>query len=96
MVFSTKELCNIIYELKDAGEIQINLGFAKGKKWYLAGYKGGSEPGVLQYTHILQKDKDDNIYTVSVTINNPDKKVNKSKFNELTNRLILLVKKGNI
>ena len=94
--FSTKELCNIIYALKDAGEIQINPGFAKGKKWYLAGYKGGSEPGVLQYTHILQKDKDDNIYTVSVTINNPDKKVNKSKFNELTNRLILLVKKGNI
>ena len=53
--FSTEELASIIYDLQGANEIYINPGLATKSDWYRAGYKGGSEGGVLQYTHLLQK-----------------------------------------
>jgi len=92
--FSTEELCKIIYELREADEIRINPGLVEKENWYLVGFKGGSEPGVLQYTHLLQKEPGQDIYAVSVTINNPAKEVDFNKVNELTTRLISLIQKG--
>ncbi len=94
--FSTKELASIIYDLKGAEEIYINPGLADGSDWYRAGYKGGSEGGVLQYTHLLQKKKGSPIYVVSVTVNNPERSLDSSKITEITSRLISLVKSGEL
>ncbi|WP_425449069.1 serine hydrolase [Dethiothermospora halolimnae] len=94
--FTTEELCNVIYDLKDANEIKINSGLVNKDNWYIAGYKGGSEPGVLQFTHILQKTKDSDVYTVSVTINNKKNIINNNKISELTTRLINLIEKNKI
>ena len=89
--FSTKELCQTIYDLKDIQELRLNPGLVSKNNWYFAGYKGGSEPGVLQYTHILQKEVDAPIYAVSVTVNNKNG-VDENQVTELTSRLISLLK----
>ena len=90
--FSTEELASIIYDLRGANEIYINPGLATKSDWYRAGYKGGSEGGVLQYTHLLQKSKNSPVYVISLTANNPEKGLNTSKITEITSRLIALVK----
>ncbi|RAK11906.1 beta-lactamase family protein [Halanaerobium saccharolyticum] len=89
--FSTEELAGLIYELKDAPEIKINSGLVDKNNYYLAGYKGGSEPGVLQFTHLLQKTENADIYAVSLTINNSEKAVDSQKAAQLTARLISAV-----
>ena len=94
--FSTEELASIIYDLREANEIYINPGLATKSNWYRAGYKGGSEGGVLQYTHLLQKSKNSPVYVISLTANNPDKGLNTSKITEIASRLIALVKEGKL
>jgi len=89
--FSTEELAEMIYELKNAPEIKINPGLVDQKNYYLAGYKGGSEPGVLQFTHLLQKREESDIYAISVTINNSEQEVEQQKAAQLTSRLISAV-----
>ncbi|MGM0603412.1 MAG: serine hydrolase [Bacillota bacterium] len=86
--FSTEELARLIYQLKNTEEIKINSGLVQKRNYYLAGYKGGSEPGVLSFTHILQKTSENDIYAVSVTINNTDRTINKEKVAQLVSRLI--------
>ena len=88
--FSTNELSTLIYELKDAEELFINSGLVAKEKWHKAGYKGGSEAGVLQYTHLLQKSSESSIYTISVTANS-DSGVNTEIITKLTTRLISLI-----
>lgn len=90
--FSTKELAKTIYELRKAEELQINSGLANKNNWFKVGYKGGSEAGVLQYTHLLQKRQDGPIYVVSVT-SNSEKGIETNKIKELTSRLISLLNK---
>ena len=85
-----------IYDLRRADEIKINPGLVTENNWYRAGYKGGSEAGVLQYTHVLQKEKGADIYTLSVTVNNSKQKLNTDEITNLTSRLISLIKKENI
>ena len=89
--FSTEELAELIYQLKDAPEIKINSGLVDKNEYYLAGYKGGSEPGVLQFTHLLQKTKNADIYAISLTINNSEQAVDVQKAAQLTSRLISAV-----
>lgn len=91
--FTTKELCNLIYELKGAEQITINPGLAAKDKWHKIGFKGGSEPGVLQYTHLLQETPEGPIYTVSVTANGKEG-VDNNKVTELTSRLISKLRKN--
>lgn len=94
--FSTEELASIIYDLRGANEIYINPGLATKSDWYRVGYKGGSEGGVLQYTHLLQKSKNSPVYVISLTVNNPEKELNTSKITEIASRLISLVKDGKL
>lgn len=86
--FSTEELARLIYQLKDTEEIKINPGLVQKKNYYLAGYKGGSEPGVLNFTHILQKTPESDIYAVSVTVNNKNRAINTEEVAQLVSRLI--------
>lgn len=94
--FTTHELSKLIYDLREADELGINPGLAVKEDWNMVGYKGGSEPGVLQYTHILQKAEEGDIYTVSLTVNNPNQELDNSKITELTSRIISLIKHGKI
>ncbi|HNY10111.1 MAG TPA: serine hydrolase [Candidatus Wallbacteria bacterium] len=88
---TTRELCKVIYELKDNPSLAINPGLADMDRWRNVGYKGGSEPGVLNYTHILQSKKNGDLYSISATINNETTEVQTEKFTELTGRLISLI-----
>ncbi len=94
--FTTKELCQVIYGLRAAEELRINSGLVDAAKWHIAGYKGGSEPGVLQYTHLLQKGQDDPVYAIAVTVNNPADLVDSALVTELTIRLISLIEQGKL
>jgi len=88
---TSRELCDAIYRLKQDSSLTINSGLADASLWNHAGYKGGSEPGVLNYTHILQKKSGGNFYAVSATINNETAEVQTEKFTELIARTISLV-----
>ncbi|MDD5091400.1 MAG: serine hydrolase [Candidatus Wallbacteria bacterium] len=85
---TTGELCRVIYELRENSAIRINPGLADKKKWHLIGYKGGSEGGVLNYTHVLQKTPSSPVYCISATINDIEKEVADKDFTALTGRLI--------
>jgi len=89
--FSSEELAELIYQLRDAPEIKINAGLVDKNDYYLAGFKGGSEPGVLQFTQLLQKTEGSDIYAVSVTINNSEQEVEQQQAVQLTSRLIAAV-----
>jgi hypothetical protein len=88
---STRELCQVVYELKDSPYLAINPGLVAGTKWSLAGYKGGSEPGVLNYTHVLRKDAKSPVYAIAATINNPKAEVDTQAFTVLVSRLIGMI-----
>jgi beta-lactamase class A len=89
--FSTEELAELIYQLREAPEIKINPGLVNKDNYYLAGFKGGSEPGVLQFTHLLQKTESSDIYAISVTFNNSEQGLDQQKLSQLTSRLISAV-----
>lgn len=95
--FTTDELCQIIETMKGESTLAINAGIADKKEWFYAGYKGGSEPGVLNYTHLLQTKKDSPVYSISATINDTQNNVDKdSEFTLLITRLIGLIQSGKI
>ncbi|MCK9224163.1 MAG: class A beta-lactamase-related serine hydrolase [Candidatus Muirbacterium halophilum] len=89
--FSTKELCRVIFDLKDSDILRINDSGLTTDNWDFVGYKGGSEPGVLNLTYVLKKGND--IYTLSITANNSEKSFdfNKvfKKVSELLNILFI-------
>jgi len=94
---STKELCEVIYDVKDNTALQINTGIGlKKDKWNYVGYKGGSEPGVLNLTFLVQKEKISDYYCVSVTLNNESKEVDQKKIIELVSRLVVLIENKKI
>lgn len=82
-LISTRELCQVVFELRDSPYFAINPELVDRSKWSLAGYKGGSEPGVLNYTHLLRKDAKGPVYAVSATINNPKAEVDTQEFTSL-------------
>ncbi|PKL50760.1 MAG: hypothetical protein CVV42_01795 [Candidatus Riflebacteria bacterium HGW-Riflebacteria-2] len=90
---STRNLCDVIYSLRDNHLIRINpaTGLVNKKDWHIAGFKGGSEPGVLNYTWLLQKTPKSPFYTLSCTIINTQKAVDSDKFDILVSRLLKLV-----
>ncbi|WP_066501517.1 serine hydrolase [Abyssisolibacter fermentans] len=94
--FTTEELCDVIYDLKDSDEIKINPGLVLKENWNTVGFKGGSEPGVLNYTQLLQKNQEGDIYTISVTVNNTENNVDVNQVTRLTQRLISLIENGKL
>ncbi|EKD80958.1 MAG: hypothetical protein ACD_39C02074G0003 [uncultured bacterium] len=90
---STRDLCEVIYSLRDNLLLRINpaSGLVDKRDWHVAGFKGGSEPGVLNYTWILQKKPDAPYYTLSCTVIDAEKAVDDNSFNSLASRLLKLV-----
>ncbi|HAZ13157.1 MAG: hypothetical protein A2X86_20825 [Bdellovibrionales bacterium GWA2_49_15] len=77
---TTKEICSLIFSMKGLNILSINPGLATKENWNYVGYKGGSEPGVIQFTHLLQSKNDQKWYCVSGSWNDPAKNVDDDKF----------------
>ncbi|MFZ5952474.1 MAG: serine hydrolase [Candidatus Rifleibacteriota bacterium] len=92
-LISTRELCSAIYQLRHLKILGINpaTGLVDPKEWAMVGFKGGSEPGVLNYTWVLQLKDDENIYCLSCTANDPVDPVNDADFNMAVTRLLKLI-----
>ena len=93
---TTRELSEDIYRLRDVTALRINPGLANPSEWQTVGYKGGSEPGVLNFTHVLKKNDESPWYTISMTINNDQEEVNQKAFGKLATRLIHLIEAGKV
>lgn len=90
---SSSELCRLIESLYEVVCLEINPGLANKDDWYFVGYKGGSEPGVLNHTYLLQKTDVSPLISISATVNDTEKFVDDDKFNELISRLITELRK---
>lgn len=65
------------------------MGDATAQKWTYVGYKGGSEPGVVNMTWLLQ-DKAQRWHTLSLGWNNPAAPVDETQLNLLVSRILAL------
>ena len=65
---STETLCAWMETVADQDLMQINAGILRSTDWDRVAFKGGSEPGVLNYT-TLARDEQDRDFCVSVTWN---------------------------
>lgn len=66
--FTTHELCTLIERVATFPLMGVNPGLADPRQWKSVAYKGGSEPGVLNFTTALIKGN--SRYCVSATWNN--------------------------
>ena len=90
---TTEDLCKTIESLQGIKALSINPGIIDKKNWYYFAFKGGSEPGVLNYTYLLQKADTSPLFSLSATINNPRENVDVNKeFTFLIKRIIDLIK----
>lgn len=92
--FNTNDLCDVIYDLKDCDVLGINPGVVDEKQWYKAYFKGGSEPGVINLTQLLQKTEGSDVYTLSITFNNESKLVDTATTVGFAKRITDLIKNG--
>jgi hypothetical protein len=69
--------------------LAVNSGIpaASAAKWNYVGYKGGSEPGVISMSFLLQS-KAGQYYAVTGSWNDPAKAVDEGKFTALMLRLV--------
>ncbi len=65
-------------------------------KWVDFGFKGGSEPGVLNFTQLLQKEEGGDVYTISVTLNDKENNIATNKAIDLVSRLISLLENNKL
>ncbi|MFC4292351.1 serine hydrolase [Sphingorhabdus arenilitoris] len=71
-------------------QVNSGIGPAEAAKWNYLGYKGGSEPGVISMSFLVQSKAGD-WYAVSGSWNNPAKEVNDTQFVLLMTRLLQAV-----
>ena len=67
--FTVRELCSLIKGVAEPPLMSINPGLANPNDWERVAFKGGSEPGVLNFTTWLQA-KNGRTYCVAATWNN--------------------------
>jgi hypothetical protein len=101
---SARELAHAMRWLRDATEpaagrparalMAVNPGIPFGDAWRYVGYKGGSEPGVLNMTWLLQAD-DGRWYVMSAGWNNPAAAVDPTRFTALLPRALELARTAN-
>lgn len=74
---NTRQLCGLLAKTKDLSVFQINPGVASKKDWDAIAFKGGSEPGVLNLSAIVEKEGKQ--HCVIATWND-DKPVDEARF----------------
>ena len=88
-ITSTRDLCQQILTLGPHPSLTINPGLIQpSTEWESVAFKGGSEPGVLNYTHLVQAKGKARRYCVSTTSNNTKVSVDQSGLTTLTSRLL--------
>ncbi len=92
--YTTRELTALVYELGDNPALSINPGLVEKSKWHRVAFKGGSEPGVLNYTILLQKQPGSATYCLSLTANDVAKSIDKATMNGVAGRVIGLIASG--
>lgn len=75
--FSARELCQLMEKVAPLPLMHINPGVVNPKDWQSVAYKGGSEPGVLNFTTWLEDSKGQT-YCISATWNN-DKALDRTR-----------------
>lgn len=95
---SARDLCDTIFHLKDNSLIKINpaYGIVDKKDWETVGFKGGSEPGVINYTWVLQHKGEKDFYCLSCTLNNSLEAEKTSDFDVAVSRLIKLLQQKKV
>jgi beta-lactamase class A len=90
---TNRQLCETIFSLKGSKALRVNpaQGIANKKDWQVIGFKGGIEPGVLNFTWILQPKNSKDFYSFSCTINNAEKEVDTTAFSMLASRMLKLI-----
>jgi hypothetical protein len=84
--FSTKELCKLMQEVAELPLTQINSGIIDNpQKWQAVSFKGGSEPGIVNYTSWLNSNS--TRYCVAATWNH-SRSVDEDRFYALYNELV--------
>lgn len=100
---SARDLCNVMSWIKRNTDkekdnrtrniLSINPGTSISKdKWAYAGYKGGSEPGVMNMTYLLRSSSGD-WYVLSCGWNNSKAALDETKFAGMVSRAIQLLEK---
>ena len=86
--FSARQVCALMAEVHALPLMSVEPGpAADPANWQRIAYKGGSEPGVLNFTYWLESEGGAT-YCVSVTQNNPDAPVDATKFSALYGGLL--------
>lgn len=93
---SAADLCRAMDWLRTKGGpeaaavLAINDGGAAAERWSYAGYKGGSEPGVLNPTFLLRR-KDGHWFSLSATWNNEKEALDDKRFLALVSRALRIL-----
>ncbi len=85
--FTASELCELMSDVADLPLMSINPGVANPKNWQKVAFKGGSEPGVINFTTWLQAKNGKN-YCVVATWNNSNAPIEESKFMALYSSIV--------
>ncbi|MFN8674412.1 MAG: serine hydrolase [Candidatus Sericytochromatia bacterium] len=85
-LISTEELCKIIESLGENNALSINNSGLIKNNWNFVGFKGGSEPGVVNLTYLLKKGSD--TYSLSFTLNNSKRSIKNDEFINLISKTI--------
>lgn len=95
---SARDLCDTIFHLKESSLLKINpaYGLVDKKDWETVGFKGGSEPGVLNYTWVFQSKGEKDFYCLSCTYNNEIDAEKTSDFDLAVSRLIKLLQQKKV
>lgn len=72
--------------------INSGIGIADAQRWNYLGYKGGSEPGVISLSYVVQS-KSGQWYSVTGSWNNPDKVIEEASFVAIMTRLLNILSK---
>lgn len=91
---TARELAETIAGLGADPALVVNPGLARAGEWECSAYKGGAEPGVLNYTHLLRARPGGPLYALSTTINDARRPVEGERFSALVARLMDLVRLG--
>jgi beta-lactamase class A len=98
--FSAADLCRAMDWLRKHVDpavrdiLAVNPGITLDKThWTYVGYKGGAEPGVLNYT-LLLRDKDNAWFAVSITWNDPKGPADQTRLVTLLQRTLWILQKG--
>ncbi|MEM0982258.1 MAG: serine hydrolase [Cyanobacteria bacterium P01_H01_bin.58] len=86
--FSTRELCSLMAQVKDLPLMGVNPGLANPRSWQSVAFKGGSEPGVLNFTTALSTPEGDT-YCVAATWNDATQPLDEIALSRLYNSIMV-------